>query len=77
MDEVQQENFVQYWESLYSDDSYSDPPIAAMLNPPTATEIIHSLQRLKNKKAAGPDGITAELLVGAGQIAERMTIVLI
>ena len=48
-----------------------------MLNPPNATEIIYSLQRLKNKKAAGPDGITAELLTGAGQIAEKMTIVLI
>ena len=32
---------------------------------------------MKNRKAAGPDGITAELLTGAGQIAEKMTIVLI
>ena len=75
--EDEQENFVKYWEELYSEEHPVEPPIAAMLDPPTATEIIWSMNRLKNKKAAGPDGITAELLIGAGQPAETMTIVLI
>ena len=48
-----------------------------MVNPPTAAEIITSMHKLKSKKATGPDGISAELLNGAGQIAEKMTIVLI
>ena len=75
--EDEQENFVRHWEQLYSEQVPVEPPIAAMLDPPSATEIIMSMNKLKNKKAAGPDGITAELLLGAGQPAERMTIVLI
>jgi len=40
-----------------------------MANPPSDQEILDSMHALKNKKAAGPDEITAELLNGAGSIA--------
>ena len=48
-----------------------------MSNPPDAPTIIAALNKLKRKKSAGPDRITAELLQGAGNIAEDMTVNLI
>ena len=75
--EEEQESFVIHWEELYKEEELEDPPIANMANPPSEKEILDSMHALKNKKAAGPDEITAELLNGAGEIAQRMTITLI
>ena len=55
---------------LYNDDNRGDmPDIAAEVESPiTRTEVEHALRGMPEKKSPGPDGITTEMLVAAGEI---------
>ena len=55
---------------LYNNDNRGDmPDIAAEVEAPiTRREVEHALWGMPEKKSPGPDGITTEMLVAAGEI---------
>ena len=60
----------EYIGELYNDDNRGDmPDIAAEVESPiTRREVEHALRGMPDKKSPGPDGITTEMLVAAGEI---------
>ena len=60
----------EYIGELYNDDNRADiPDIAAEVKSPiTRREVEHVLRGMPEKKSLGPDGITTEMLVVAGEI---------
>ena len=60
----------EYIGELFSDDNRGDmPDIAAEVESPiTRREVEHALRGMPEKKSPGPDGITTELLVAAGEV---------
>ena len=60
----------EYIGELYSDDNRGDmPAIAAEVESPiTRREVEHALRGMPEKKLPGPDGITNEMLVAAGEV---------
>ena len=68
---------MQYWEDLYRQEKQELQPVANMISVPFQEQITFALNKLKTKTAAGPDGITAELLKGGGAATAKMSITLI
>ena len=60
----------EYIGELYNDDNRGDmPDIAAEVESPiTQREVEHALRGMPEKKSLGPDGITTEMLVVAGEV---------
>ena len=60
----------EYIGALYNDDNRDDmPDIAAEVESPiTRREVEHALRGMPEKKSPGPDGITTEMLVAAGEV---------
>ena len=60
----------EYIGELYNDDNRGEmPDIAAKVESPiTRREVEHALRGMPEKKSPGPDGITTEILVAAGEI---------
>ena len=60
----------EYIGKLYNDDNRGDMPdiVAEIESPITRREVEHTLQGMPEKKSPGPDGITTEMLVAAGEI---------
>ena len=60
----------EYIGELYNDDNKGDmPDIAAVLESPiTRREVDHTLRGMPEKKSPGPDGITTEMIVVAGEV---------
>ena len=60
----------EYIGELYNDDNRGEmPDIAAEVKSPiTRREVEHALRGMPEKKSPGPDGITSEMLVAAGEI---------
>ena len=65
------ENWTAFYEELYHSDRANFTPVAeenGFINPSVTTrEFESALQKLKNNKAPGPDGITAEMLKHGGK----------
>ena len=60
----------EYIGELYNDDNRGDIPdiVAEVESPTTWREFEHALRGMPEKKSSGPDGITTELLVAAGEV---------
>ena len=60
----------EYIGELYNNDNRGDmPDIATKVESPiTRREVEHALWRMPEKKSPGPDGITTEMLVAAGEV---------
>ena len=60
----------EYIGELYNNDNRGDmPDIAAEVESPiTRREVEHTLRGMPEKKSPGPDGITTEMLVAAGEV---------
>ena len=59
----------EYIGELYNDNRSDMPDIAAEVESPiTRREVEHALRSMPEKKSPGPDGITTEMLVAAGEI---------
>ena len=60
----------EYIGELYNDDNKGDmPEIAAEVESPiTRREVEHALRGMPEKKSPGPDGITTEMLIAAGEV---------
>ena len=74
----QTRSFIEFWKGMYQDEQ--PPHLTASPNagtPPSKDKIRQLLKGMPNRKAPGPDGITAELIRQGGQTAEQMTIKLV
>ena len=60
----------EYIGEFYNDDNIGDMPdiTAEVESPITRREVEHALRGMLEKKSPGPDGITTEMLVAAGEV---------
>ena len=60
----------EYIGEFYNDDNRGDMPDIAVVveSPITRREVEHALRGMPEKKSPGPDGITIEMLVAAGEV---------
>ena len=60
----------EYIGELYNDDNRGDMPdiVAEVESPITRREVEHALRGMPEKKSPGPDGITTEMRLAAGEV---------
>ena len=54
LSQEQEEEFVRFWENLYTDEDEGDPPGENMLNPPPRKKYARAFRTLKRKKLVDP-----------------------
>ena len=66
-------NFIKFWQNLYKNTQPPDLPKDTPRTSLSNDQILQIIKRMPDKKAPGPDGVTAELLKKGGTAALEMT----